>query len=221
MKKAIISCVLLLILIMLAAAAQAVAIVCVQENALGTDFAYNIMQATLDNGQVIYYISTTEDGWAEMADVNFDGYDDFVPVVVKGARNLCSVFYLYDPQTGQYEPLHTVDRGFWNYSLDEEKQYVISHEQDGYRDGEKKIYAWQGNELILLRSATVGYLHTVEFDDTGMTERLDFSRYEVIIRDYTTNQESGQIIYRETYPNDDPQYEEHLALLDAALWEGL
>lgn len=148
-------------------------------------------------------------------------YDDFLPVVVQGARNLCSVFYLFNPQTGQYEPLHTVDQGFWNYSLHEDEQCIVSHEQDGYRDGEIKIYAWRGNVLILLRRATIGTLRTVEFDDDGMTEHWDFSRYEIIARDYTRDAESGEIIYQQVYPQDDPQYEEHRALLDAALWEGL
>ena len=208
---------------MLTAAAHAadIDIVCVQKNALGADFPSYIMMATLDNGQVIYYTSADENGWFLTDDVNFDGYADFAPVVVRGARNICQVFYLYNPQADQYEPLYMEDQGFWNYTLNAEKRYITSHEQDGYRDGEIKIYEWQDNALALLRGATVGTLRTVEFGDDGMTERWDFKFYEIVARDYTKAVEGGEIIYRQTYSEDDPQYEEHLAMLNEALWDGL
>lgn len=221
MKKAIISCGLLCVLAMLAFAAQAADIVCVERNALGFDSAYHIMKATLDNGQVIYYAAMEDNGAHVMADVNFDGYEDFVPTVVLGARNYCSVFYLYNPQTGLYEPLYTIDQGFWNYSLNDEKKYIISEEQDGYLYRDIKIYAWQENMLTLLRCATVEGLRTVEFDDAGMTEYRDFSRYEMTVRDFTNDPERGEIIYQQVYPEDDPQYEDHRVLLNTVLWDGL
>lgn len=214
---------LFLVLALFATAAYAADIVCLEKNALGAESDYCIMKATLGNGQVIHYLSTDDTGWHRMEDVNFDGYDDFVPFVVKGARNLCAVFYLYNPQTGLYESLNTPtdDTGYWNHSLDADKRYVISHVQDGWQYGEKRIYAWEGNTLVLLRSATVSQVHTFEYDDTGMTDRWDFTRNEMIVWDRTKELASEQVLYHEIYPDDDPAYEEHVALLEAALWDGL
>lgn len=221
MKRVKVGCLLFLLVTMFTVAAQASNIVCVQNNALGADFEYCIMEATLDNGQIIYYLATDGSGWYQMEDVNFDGHDDFVPATTRGASNFFSAFYLYNPQTGQYEPVYTGDQGLCNYTLDQEKRYVVSSVNDGYRNGETKIYAWQGSMLTLLRSATVGSVHTVEFDGVGMTERWDFSHYEMIIRDYTTEAAGGQIIYQQTYLDDDPLYEEHLLALDSLLWDGM
>jgi len=221
MKKRGMGCVLLCLIVMISAVASAVEVVCVQNGALGGDFEYSIMKATLDNGQILYYLSQEEYGAYQMEDVNFDGHDDFVPTIVMGARNFFSVFYLYNLETGQYEPVYTEDQGFCNYILFPEKGYFISSVSDGYRDGETKIYAWEGNTPVLLRSATVGSLHTVEFEDAAMIERWDFGRYEMVIRDYTKETDSEQIIYQQVYAEDDPQVEEHLAMLDTKLWEGM
>lgn len=128
---------------------------------------------------------------------------------------------MYNPATGQYEPLRGVDQGFCNYTLVPEKRYVISSMNDGYQYGETKIYQWHENTLALLRSATVANVYSTEYDEDSYTERWDFSRYELIVYDHTQDEQSGQIIYHETYPDDDPQFEAHRASLDAALWEGL
>lgn len=131
------------------------------------------------------------------------------------------MFYLFNPQTAQYEPVYTGDQGLCNYTLMPEEGYVVSSVSDGWRDGETQIYQWQDGALKLLRRATVRAARTVDLDDTGMVEQWDFNQYEMIVCDYTADEEGGQIIWRETYPEDDSQYEEHLALFDAKLWEGL
>lgn len=204
-----------------AAAAQAADVVCVQPNALGGDDPYSIMQATLDNGQVIYYISMEDDPRFQMADVNFDGHDDFVPVISMGASNFFVAFFVYNPQTALYEPVQTVERGFCNYTLVPEKGYVVSSVNDGVRHRDVLIYQWQNGALQLLRRGTVAGLRSVEYDTAGMVERWDFSRSEIVIYDYTAGVEGGQLIFQEAFPDDDPQYEEHLTLFETKLWEGL
>lgn len=221
MRKTRIGIVLLLFVLLFTIPAQALEVECLQTNALGADYEHCIMKATLDNGQVIYYISKDEDAWGQMEDVNFDGYDDFAPIIVRGATNFISAFYLYNPQSGRYEPLYGYEEGFCNYSLDPEKGYVVSSLNDGYQYGVRKIYKWQENKLVLLRSATSAKVHTTEFRDDGYTESWDYRHYEMIVYDHSKDQQGGQIIYQQTYPDDDPQFEEHQELFIAALWEGL
>lgn len=221
MKKIRMAFALMLLCTMLTVSAHAVEVVCVQIYAPGADWEYSVMQAKLDNGQIVYYLNMSSEPRYIMEDVNFDGHDDFVPTTAMGASNFFSAFFLYNPQSGQYEPVYTVDQGFCNYTLMPEKGYVISSVNDGWRNRDIKVYQWQEGSLVLIRRATVSDLHTVEFEDAGMIERWDFSQNEMIIHDYTTGEEGGQVIFQETYPGDDSQVEEHLAALDAALWEGL
>ena len=208
------------VLVLFWTAAFGAEIECVQRGAQGTDTEYNVMKAVLDNAQTLYYLALEDSGRYLMEDVNFDGYADFVPVTAIGARNFFSLFFLFDLQTEQYEPLPGGE-SFCNYDLQDEKKLLVSSISDGYRDGEIKIYRWEGNTPVLLRSAKVGNLHTQEFSEKEMWERWDFAQYEMIVLDYTATTEGGQVIYQRIYPEDDPQVEIHLEDLHAALWQGL
>lgn len=222
MKKMGTACAMVLLCAMLAASvAQAADVVCVEQNALGSEQAYSIMRATMDNGQVIHYLSRESEPRYRMEDVNFDGHEDFVPTTTIGASNFYSVFYVYSPQTGQYEPIDTGDAGFCNHTLLPDKGLVVSSENDGYLYRDIKIYQWQSGALTLLRRGIVKGLSTVEFDDVGMTERWDFGRSEMLVYDYTTGVENGECIYQAAHPQEAPQYEEHLAQFEERLWAGL
>lgn len=221
MQKTRIGIVLLLFVLLFTITAQALEIECLQTNALGAESEHSIMKAMLDNGQTIYYLSREEDGPGKMEDVNFDGHDDFVPIISLGASNFFCAFFPYNPQSGQYEPLYGFDQGFCNYTLDPDRGYVISSVNDGYQYGETKIFRWQGDTLVLLRSAKSATVHTVEYREDGCTEQWDFTHYEMIVYDHTKDEQSDPIIYQQTYPNDDPQFEEHQRLLNDALWNGI
>ena len=208
-------------LVLFSAVSFAADIECVQKDVIGADTPYNVMKAVLDNGQTLYYLSMEDGGEHLMEDVNFDGHRDFVPVTVMGARNFFSLFYLYNPQNGQYEPVVGGEQGFCNYELYPDSQLLVSSVSDGYRDGETKIYRWAGYDLVLLRSAEVGNLNRMEFDEKRLQERWDFTQYEMTVVDYTEGEGQGKIIYQEVYPEDDPQVEAHLEALQEALWKGL
>lgn len=221
MRKTVICGMLCLCMAMVGFAAHALEMECVQQWALGSEDANNVMRATLDNGQVIYYLSMDSDARGSMVDVNFDGHDDFVPVVSMGARNASFLFYLYNPQTSQYEPVYTTRGKLVNYELDAARQYVISDMQDGYLYGEKIIYKWEGSELVPVRSATRDTIHTTEYGESSVTESWDSTQYEAIVWDHSNGGQEPSKLYHETYPQDDPLYQEHYDALMEALWAGL
>lgn len=174
-----------------------------------------LYRAKMDNGQEIYCMGREDDGlWHKLEDVNFDGYADFVTFPVQGARNVFAAFYVYQPERDRYEYAPVWNGQLCNYELDATHQWVISQAADGMRDGDTWIFAWKDGHLEPLRRLTVGEYEAFAPADTGYTITHDYSRYEVVIRDYT-QKINGEIIYQQIYDTDDTG-EADGARLDAA-----
>lgn len=213
---------LLLLPWLLCAQGQAVEIRCVQENvAGGQGEGWHVMQALLDNGQEVYYLARETEGYFRMEDVNFDGAADFLPVSVLGARNEFVYLYLFDSERGEYIAVPHEGQGLCNLMLFPEQGYITSTQSDGYRDGIKEIYRWEGKSLRLLRRAECGDAREQTWDETRYMQTTDYSQCDMTVWDYTGAQEQGEMTYFARYAHDDPQEDAHLALLDEALWAGL
>lgn len=109
------------------------------------------------DGQALYYVASegTEEKMIE-EDVNFDGVPDLVALLGQGASNIRQMFFVrtedgYVPALQQGEDAD----GVWNYSLDTERQLVVSDANNGLAGAlrDKALYRWEGTTLALVRRA--------------------------------------------------------------------
>ena len=187
-----------------------------------------IHRYTAPNGQEIYYISR-EDEWAivNQEDVNFDGHDDLVFMITRGASNGFFEFYVWDE--GQYVLAgrnEFLEFGLGNYSLDPENGYVISHYSNGWAGllHEEHIFRWKGNNLELVRYAVSENHKTSVFEgDVYVTiENNDLVHVRVFECRYGGDNREDEVIFERIVSMKEGFDEQ--ALLeeeDAALWNGL
>lgn len=128
---------------------------------------------------------------AWMQDLNFDGYRDLVLCTAQGASNEFSVFCLWNPESGRFEPIQTehvfdleterfsdeiVPLELVNYSLKKDGNdhgFLCSYENDGVACYTQRVYRWDvpGPALDLKQVYDV---NAIEFSDESgpLRERL-------------------------------------------------
>lgn len=113
------------------------------------------------DGQALYYVAGegTEEEMTE-EDVNFDGVPDLVVLLGQGVSNTRQMFFVrtesgYVPVMQQGEDAN----GVWNYSLDTERQLVVSDANNGLAGAlrDKVLYRWEGTVLVPVRRAVSNY----------------------------------------------------------------
>lgn len=117
-------------------------------------------------GQDICFVSPEKEPAYKMEDVNFDGAEDIVVFVRRGASNDFAEFYLWNG-TGYAWTRHDLSEGgIVNYTLLPDSGMVLSKENDGTRDFSAVLFKWAGDGLEPARAAMMGpYIETLWEDD--------------------------------------------------------
>lgn len=128
---------------------------------------------------------------AWMQDLNFDGHRDLVLCTAQGASNEFSVFCLWNPESGRFDPIQTacafdleaeqfsdeiVPMELVNYSLikeENDQRYLCSYEKDGAISHTQRIYRWElsGTAPVLTQVYDVT-AHEFSDGDGPVRERL-------------------------------------------------
>lgn len=181
-----------------------------------------IQSVTAPNGQTLYFISLEKQPKIKMEDVNFDGLSDIVVFTALGASNHFCEFFVSDGEMYHYVKHPLYGEGLCNYQLYPEKNLVMTQSNSGYAGAlhEYWILRWEGRELTLMRRAHSRELTETEWlDDRRITTAYDQTLH-VTIRDYTTADLDGTVIWDETIElekADQAFFERERK----ALWEGL
>ena len=103
---------------------------------------------------------------AWLQDINFDGYGDLMLCTARGASNECSVFCLWNTETGRFDDIKThcafdleterfsseiTPLELVNFTLQESSNggdYVISNDLDGIANYSQFVYRWEGNAHV-------------------------------------------------------------------------
>lgn len=123
-------------------------------------------------------------GFARLEDMNFDGYNDLCLITAAGARNVFSVFALWNKAEGRFDPIMTINP--WisfekrylgesvalelcNFELLPQSRQIISEVADGYRYRTITVYGWEGESGICEDSVAEVY----DAGEDNIGERLD------------------------------------------------
>ena len=179
-----------------------------------------IHRYTADNGQDIYFASTSEEMLVETdQDVNFDGHPDLAVVTVLGASNAWYEFYLWNGSEYAFAERWTGD--IVNYELVGGK-YVLSRSNDGSAGllFHAQVCFWDGNILKPLRTMVSEEETSIAWEGRIMTQTLNLDRLHVILREQDGPVGADRILWEKTYepiPEDAGVFDE----MEAHLWEGL
>lgn len=107
-----------------------------------------------DNGQTIYFVAMEAEPFITREDVNFDGYDDLVVTVSRGATNCYYEFFVFTG-SGYVRAEHPGVEGIANYVLHPEWGFVSSSANAGNAGAlyEDCLLRWEGSDLRLVRRA--------------------------------------------------------------------
>ncbi len=183
-----------------------------------------IHQYVAPNGQLLWFTALEKEPHITFEDVNFDGREDIVIVVVMGASNFFSEFFVYDPTTDVYAlATHPdADVGICNYQLHPELGIVESHTSNGNAGllHVTKLYRWEGTKLRLIRSAVSDEWSEGIFEGQTYTNIIHGDTLHVTVRDHTDMQDES-VLWEIMIPKEDAEqrdiYDEEMA----ALWQGL
>ena len=175
---------------------------------------------TADNGQDIYFASSTEEAIVETdADVNFDGHRDLAVVTAMGAANTWYEFYLWNGSEYEYAERWTAD--IVNYELADGK-YVLSRSNDGSAGMlfHAQICVWDGNVLKPIRTMVSEEENTIVWEGRIKTETLNLDRLQVTVWELSDPVGAAEVLWEKTYeplPEDPAVFEE----MERHFWEGL
>lgn len=118
-----------------------------------------------------------------VADTNFDGFQDFGYLYSLGNQPNYWHYWLWDEEQAQFiycEPLTDISAP----QFDSEKEVVTGWNRSSASTGEYTIYRWVDGELILMRDIEIGYdLATVE-------DRIDGQMMEVYRTEWDWNKKA-------------------------------
>ena len=186
------------------------------------DGAY-IQALEAPNGQLLYFTSLEQKPMIKMEDVNFDGISDIVMFVARGASNDFCEFFLSDGKTYHRAQHPGMDQGICNYQLIPDKECLVSYANNGSAGAlhEKAIFRWKGHhQLKLIRRAISQELTETDWQDDRFTITTYTEKLHLSIRDYTTGEAGGVVIWEEIAEIDD-QLSDCFAREEAALWSGI
>ena len=180
------------------------------------------------NEQTLYF-TALEDPSIKFEDVNFDGHDDVIVYIIRGASNFFTEFFVWDDGQYVYARHPGLEYGICNYQLYSEYGIVHSDANNGSAGAEHEdvLLRWQGNELRVIRRAiSENAKETTWFSDgTGYNVYTDLQNLLVRVWDYTAGDGEGALIY-ETYISHQSienaeAYSQLFAGEQEALWKGI
>lgn len=189
---------------------------------------YIIYSWLAPNGQTLYF-SGLEDPTVKFEDVNFDGHEDVVFTIIRGASNFFAEFFVWSD--GQYVRAanNGMDYALCNYHLYPEYGVVHSDANNGYAGAlhEDILLRWEGTDLKVIRRAVSD--HYTETADLAAREGYATTTYQQKLRvrvwDYTSNIYEGEKVYETVIDldalNGDDDYERLFAGEQKALWNGI
>ncbi len=183
-----------------------------------------IHQYTAPNGQLLWFTAVEEVPHIKFEDVNYDGHEDIVVVVTRGANNFFSEFFLYDAQADVYTlATHPgQDEGMCNYGLYPELGLVESFVNSGNAGllHVRNLYRWEGNNLQLIRSAVSDEWSEDFFEGQTYTQIIHGDVLHITVRDHSREYDES-VIWERIIPLEDVDYGEIHEAEMAAYWQGL
>ncbi len=179
-----------------------------------------IHRYTADNGQDIYFVSTSEEPLVETGvDVNFDGHADLAVVTALGASNAFYEFYLWNNGTYEYAVRETDE--IVNYTLMDGK-YLVSRSNDGQAGMlfHAQVCVWDGNVLKLVRAMTSEEESIIDWEGRVMTQTMNLDRLHVTLWAMEGMVGEAEVLWEKTYepfPEDASAFDE----MNEHLMEGL
>ena len=163
----------------------------------------------------------------KMEDVNFDGHEDVVITIIRGASNFFAEFFVWD--NGQYVYVRHPgeDSALCNYQLYPEYGLVHSGANNGYAGDlhEDVLFRWEGTKLEAIRRA-VSEEHCV-MTDTPEVFSLTYDNRTLHVRvwDYSLNVNEGELVYETLIDidtlSDSEAHRNAFAGEQEALWRGI
>ncbi len=180
------------------------------------------------NGQTLYF-TALEDPAIKFEDVNFDGHEDVVVFIIRGASNFFTEFFVWDDGQYVYAAHPGLEYGICNYQLYPEYGIVHSGANNGYAGAlhEDVLLRWEGNQLRTIRRAVSD--HEVETADLpereGYVATTYLQKLRVRVWDYTKGVYEGELVYETVIDlddlNDDDGYRRLFTGEQEALWKGI
>lgn len=184
---------------------------------------YYIHQYTAPNGQNIYFTALEENVHLVYEDVNFDGHEDLVVHTVMGASNFYSEFFVYSPAADAYVRVanDSGEERLCNYQLYPEYGLVETRSNNGNAGllHVWNLYRWEGDKLILVRSAVSDEWSEDIFEGSTYTQIIHGDILHVVVRDHTAYDES--VLWEITIPKADTEYRDIFTEEAEALWQGV
>lgn len=189
----------------------------------GAGSCRSILRFTAPNGQEIFFTASTKQPVITLEDVNFDGWDDIVVLLTPGAKNAYHTFFVYDEEYGDYcRTDGSDDAGLANYQL--YPQYgVVSTYANGGNAGllhVRHLYRWEGNELLLIRSAVSDEWTENFFEGQTYTSIIHGDTLHITVRDHTNANEES-VLWELIIPKEDTDYRDVFNEETEALWQGI
>ena len=180
-----------------------------------------IHQWIAPNGQALYFVSPEEEPYIHMEDVNFDGVEDVVATIFRGASNFGAEFFVWDGAT--YVPVaHTGADSLVNHTLYPELGLVETYVQEG-RAGAlhtRQLWRWNGTELELVRTASGGEVSTMTFEGDLITVVTDNTLVRLRVRDHLSGGEEPLLDMTVSYGDDTDALEAALEEENRVFWQG-
>lgn len=153
------------------------------------------------NEQTLYF-TALEDPIIKFEDVNFDGHEDVVVFIIRGASNFFTEFFVWDDGQYVYARHPGMEYGICNYHLYPEYGIVHSDANNGSAGAEHEdvLLRWEGNELRAIRRAISENAKEITWfsDGGGYNVYTDLQNLHVRVWDYAAGGVEGKLIY-ETY----------------------
>ena len=177
---------------------------------------------TAPNGQLIYFDGDEQTPEITQEDVNFDGRSDLVITTTFGASNYFCELFVFDGSQYVRVAHPFMEYGFCNYQLYPQQRMVGSHANNGYAGAlhEDILLRWEGTQLKMVRRAIADTAVVDEYFGDRFVSTTYAERVTVTIRDYTTNQYDGNVIFEETLDLN-AMDSNFFTREETALWQGL
>lgn len=184
-----------------------------------------IHQYTAPNGQLIWFTAMEEKPYIKFEDVNFDGAEDIVIFVIRGASNFFTEFFLYDTQSDMYTlATHPGDEnGICNYGLYPDLGIVESQANNGSAGAchELRLYRWEGTVLKCIRSAVSETLVESTHSGSTYTTTTHHDMLHITVRDHELGDWDSSLVWEKTLSIDEALAQDIFEEERQVLWQGL
>ena len=184
-----------------------------------------IHQYMAPNGQLLWFTAREKEPYIKHEDVNFDGAQDIVIFVIRGASNFFTVFYLYDEQADMYTlATHPGDdNGICNYVLHPELGILESQANNGSAGAEHeyRLYRWVGTELKCIRTALSESLVESTHSDDTYTRTTYTDMLHMTVRDYHQGDWESSVVWETVITLEEEEFHAAHEEEMAAFWQGL